>query len=44
MANLADDQREAAKAGIKRAVESYRRGVGLALPMTIRVVTARKPV
>lgn len=44
MAKLTDDQREAAKDGIKRAVESYRRGAGLALPMTIRVVTARKPL
>lgn len=34
----------AAAVGIKRAVESYRRGTGLALPMAIRVVTARKPI
>jgi ubiquinone/menaquinone biosynthesis C-methylase UbiE len=44
MATLTPAQQETAKDGIKRAVESYRRGAGLALPMAIRVVTARKPV
>lgn len=43
MAKLTPAQQESAKDGIKRAVESYRRGTGLALPMAIRVVTARKP-
>ncbi|MFZ5861250.1 MAG: class I SAM-dependent methyltransferase [Nitrospirota bacterium] len=43
MAKLTAAQQEAAKEGIKRAVEPYRRGTGVALPMAIRVVTARKP-
>jgi ubiquinone/menaquinone biosynthesis C-methylase UbiE len=43
MARLTEDQRTTATEGIKRAVESFRRGSGLALPMAIRVVAARKP-
>ncbi len=44
MAKLTPAQQETANDGIKRAVEPYRRGSGVALPMAIRVVTARKPV
>lgn len=44
MATLTPAQQATAKDGIKRAVEIYRRGPGLALPMAIRVITARKPV
>jgi ubiquinone/menaquinone biosynthesis C-methylase UbiE len=44
MAKLTPTQQETAKEGIKRAVEPYRRGPGVALPMAIRVVTARKPM
>jgi hypothetical protein len=44
MAKLTPEQQVIAKEGIKRAVEPYRRGPGVALPMAIRVVTARKPI
>ncbi len=42
LANLTATQREAATEGIKRAADQYRRGHGIALPMAIRVVAARK--
>ena len=44
MAALTPAQQDTAKQGITRAVEAYRRGTGVALPMAIRVVTTRKPL
>ncbi len=43
LAKLDVSQRGAAQEGIKRAADSYRRNDGIALPMAIRVVVARKP-
>jgi ubiquinone/menaquinone biosynthesis C-methylase UbiE len=43
LAKLDAAQRHAAGEGIKRAAERHRRDDGIALPMAIRVVVARKP-
>lgn len=43
LAKLDTARVEVAKEGIKRAAEQYRRGNGIAFPMAIRVVVARKP-
>jgi ubiquinone/menaquinone biosynthesis C-methylase UbiE len=42
-AKLSPEQKRQAESEIKRAVDQYRRGKSVALPMAIRIVTARKP-
>jgi ubiquinone/menaquinone biosynthesis C-methylase UbiE len=42
-AKLSSEQKKQAESEIKRAAESYRTGSGVALPMAIRIVVARKP-
>ncbi|MBI5379021.1 MAG: methyltransferase domain-containing protein [Nitrospirae bacterium] len=42
-AELSSEQKKQAESAIKRAAESYRTGSGVALPMAIRIVVARKP-
>ncbi len=43
LGKLAPPQLEEAEAQIRRAAEGYRKGKAFALPMAIRIVTARKP-
>lgn len=42
-AKLSSEQKKQAETEIKHAAESYRTGSGVALPMAIRIVVARKP-
>ncbi len=42
-AKLSSEQKKQAESAIKRAADSYRTGSGVALPMAIRIVVARKP-
>lgn len=42
-AKLSPEQKKAVKIEMKNEVDKYRKGNGIALPMTIRIVAARKP-